>query len=89
MWEHHAIGIARDPGLPADRRGESCGIDAEQHQVGPAGVQPVGRQMDLFRTRQVHEAHGLQRVGPVHAGLLGGLPIADRAQVNEHVGGRI
>jgi enamine deaminase RidA (YjgF/YER057c/UK114 family) len=70
MWEHHPHGIGGDTGFPANGRGQSCGVDAEQHQIGPAGVEPVGRQMHLLGRGQVYEPVRLKRIGAVLAECL-------------------
>ena len=48
--------IGGDTGFPANGRGQPCGIDVQQHQIGAAGIEPVRRQMNLFGCRRVHEA---------------------------------
>lgn len=85
MWEHHAFGIGWEPRLPTHRGGQACGIDAKEHQVGPAGVEPVGGQMHLRRSREVDEPGGLQRLRYVFAGPLGPPPLVRSAQVHKHL----
>ncbi len=40
--------------------------------------------MNLFLTRQMHEAHLAQRIGPVLPGMSGGLPLGRGAQMDEY-----
>lgn len=48
MWEQHGLWIRWHSRLPTQRRDQPGRIDTQQHKVGPAAVEPVGRQMHLF-----------------------------------------
>ena len=82
-------GSVGTPGSQRTRRGQPCGIDAQQHQVGAAGVQPVRRQMHLLRRREVDEPVRAERVGPELAALLGRPPVVGAAEVDQHARQRL
>ncbi len=84
MWEHHGIGIGGYAGLPANGRGQPCRVDTQQHQIGPAGVKPVRRQMHLLGSRQVDEPVRYQRVGAVLTAGLRPAPLVGAAEVDQH-----
>jgi hypothetical protein len=88
MWEHHRGRVRRHTGFPADRRAQPRGIHPKQHQVGAAGIEPVGGQVGLLRRRKVDESDGVERVGTVFAARLGQAPIVGAAEVNQDRRGR-
>ena len=75
MREHHRLGIRRHTRFPADRSGQPVGIDAEQHQVGAPGVEPVGRQMYLLRRGKMDETDVVEGVWTVLAAVLSQPPV--------------
>jgi hypothetical protein len=83
MREHHRIGVGGDPRFPADRRGQACRIDAQQHKIGSPGIEPVGRQMHLLRRRQVDEPVRAQRIGPMLTDILRPPPLIGTANVDQ------
>ena len=85
MWEDHRLGIGRHTRLPADRSGQPVGIDAEEHQVGASGVEPVGRQMYLLRRGKVDETDVVERVWTVLATVLGEPPVVLGTDVHKHL----
>ena len=85
MREHHRIGVRRHTRFPADRSRQPVGIDAKQHQVGPPGVEPVGRQMYLLRRGKVDKADVIEGVRTVLAPVLGQPPVVVGTDVHEHL----
>ena len=57
-------GSAGTPGLEADRVGQPRRVDHQQHQVAPARVEPLRRQVHLVGRGEVHETDVVQRRRP-------------------------
>ena len=56
-------------------------VDMQQHQIGPAGKEPVGGQVHLMWRRQVNESDLGQRPRAKFANCLGIVPVASSTQV--------
>ena len=79
-------GCGGNAGLEPHGSGQPGRVDDEQRQVAASGKSACGRDVDLVRRRQVHEADVRQRRRPHRAVVQRGAPLRGLDQVEEDVG---
>jgi hypothetical protein len=87
--EQHRRRIRWHTGFPAHRRVQQSWVDVQQDQVLATAEEPVGRQMNLLRRRQMDELSSTARAGRRgvdRPAIAGTRPLVDPAQMHQYAG---
>lgn len=83
MRESHRFRVRGDTRFVLDLTAEQGRIDSQKDYVVTAGKDPIGREMNLRRSRHVDKSLRLESVGDTFTELLCPRPLLARAHVEQ------